>query len=139
MPGRLVPVAFRAPVVTDARDALRLDGRHATLYQVPGIYPLTSQPNAKDRRPALAPLRKRPAFRSLVEGARAAAVPPDWPRRSAASGGRAEALPAGQVALPGFRPIRDLGRGAFGRVYLARRPIWRAGRGRSMLAPDLGG
>jgi tetratricopeptide (TPR) repeat protein len=82
----------------DARDALRLDGRPATLYQVAGIYALTSQQNPEDRNeafrllgaalrqgygfdlvdsdPDLAPLRKLPEFRRLVEAARAAAGPP---------------------------------------------------------------
>jgi serine/threonine protein kinase/tetratricopeptide (TPR) repeat protein len=86
----------------DARDALRLDNRPATLYQVAGVYALTSKAHPEDLAeafrlldaalrqgygfdlvatdPDLKPIRDLPEFRRLVEEARAAQTgPPPQP------------------------------------------------------------
>jgi serine/threonine protein kinase/Tfp pilus assembly protein PilF len=106
----------REAALADAREALRKDSKPYNVYQVAGIYALTSRQNSDDRREALRLLesalsqgfgldvlekdrdldaiRDQPEFRRLVEGARARrtkAAPRVTPPRTAVErGGRAE-------------------------------------------------
>jgi serine/threonine protein kinase/lipoprotein NlpI len=83
----------RGPAIQDAEEALARDGKPATLYQVAGIYALTSRKNADDRQEAyrllsaalrrgygfdllardrdLDPIRNTAEFRRVVAAARA--------------------------------------------------------------------
>jgi tetratricopeptide (TPR) repeat protein len=89
----LARLGRRDAALRDAEAALRLDPRPLILYQVAGIYALTSRQNGDDRQeafrllaaalrqgfgfdllasdPDLAPIRSLPEFRRLVEAAKA--------------------------------------------------------------------
>jgi tetratricopeptide (TPR) repeat protein len=88
----LARLGRRDEALRDAREAERLDPRPAVLYQAAGVYALTSEKNAEDRReafrllaaalrqgygfdllpidPDLRPIRGQPEYRRLLEAAR---------------------------------------------------------------------